>query len=82
MCDKEELEIPEEMKQLMIDWKIYTECRDEAVVSFFKAKRAIYYGRKAFECNSKFWRMAKDLYPQIGDGTWEYKFLEQKLFKN
>lgn len=75
------LEVPEEMKELMIDWKIYTECRDHAIGSFFKARRAIYYGRLAHEANTKFWNLARDLYPQIGNDEWSYNMGTEVLTK-
>lgn len=74
-----ELEVPEELKELMLDWKVSIECRDKCIAMVFKAKRAIYYGKLADKANRKFWKKAKDLYPEINEGSWSYNFDSEKI---
>lgn len=76
-----ELQVPDEMKELMFDWKVAIECRDVAIASMFKAKRAIYYGKLAEKANRKFWTMVHELYPETKSGEWHYVFTEQVLRK-
>jgi len=70
----ENLEIPDELKELMLDWKVSIDCRDRAIASVFKAKRAIYYGKLAERANQKFWRKLHELHPETKDGRWIYSF--------
>jgi hypothetical protein len=73
------LEVPEEMRDLMDEWLVCIKCRDQAIESIFKAKRAIYYGKQAMKANRKFWEMAGDLYPEVSGAKWSYNFDDQML---
>ena len=73
------LKVPEEMAGLMDDWQVYIQCRDQAINSVFKAKRAIYYGKQALKAERLFWKKAYELYPETGKGKWSYSFNERTL---
>ena len=69
-----ELEVPEELKELMLEWHVALNCRDKAITSMFNAKRAIYYGKLAERANQKFWRLLHKLHPETTLGRWRYSF--------
>ena len=75
----DELEVPEEMQELMMDWRVAIECRDKAIASMFRAKRAIYYGKLAAKANDDFWEMARALYPETAEGKWAYRLNDKVL---
>ena len=78
----EELKVPEEMVELMEEYQVFNECRDQCINSFFKAKRAIYYGKQAKKAERKFWSMAYKLYPQVKEsGEWIYRFSAEAILK-
>jgi hypothetical protein len=74
-----ELTVPEELRDLMDEWKVCTGCRDACISSVFKAKRAIYYGKQAEKANRKFWAMAHELYPEMKEGKFSYSFKTQTI---
>lgn len=74
-----ELKVPDEMKDLMLDWLVCSRCRNEAIVSVFRAKRAIYYGKQAEKANIKFWKLVKELHPETITGNWTYSFKKEAL---
>jgi hypothetical protein len=77
----EKLEVPEELKELMLDWKVARDCRDKAIQSVFRARRALYYGKIAEKANTKFWRKIIELYPQVKNGRWSYSIQDETLVK-
>jgi len=69
-----EYKVPEEMEELMDEHFAALICRDKSIDSFWHAKRAITYGKVALKSNRKFWRLAKELYPDVADDSinWSY----------
>ena len=68
------LSVPKELEELMWECRACIECRDECIASLFKAKKAITYGVKAEKVRVKFWRLARELYPEVCHGMWTYSF--------
>ena len=68
----EELEVPEEVRELFEEVVACNQCRDVCIRSVFKAKRAIYYAKKAIRANTDAWRKVRVLWPQSGEGSWQY----------
>lgn len=64
MSDKE-YPVPEETQLLFLDYQSAVDCRDKAINSVFRAKRAIYYGREARIALAEFWNQIYDLYPDL-----------------
>ena len=79
--DGREYPVPEEMVDLMEEFWSAMECRDKAIQSTFRAKRAIYYGKVAQKAKRKFWSHARELYPDVKEGSWSYDFEEKRVFK-
>jgi len=77
-----ELDVPDELKELMLDFQVSLECRDKAITSIFQAKRAIYYGKQAEKARREFWQKVRELYPQTKEEGWSYNLTDQILFKN
>ena len=73
------LNIPEELHELMLDHITAIKCRDQAIKSLFKAKRAIYYGKEAEKAKREFWNKVYELYPELDDSEMVYKFNEMEL---
>lgn len=76
---KKDIEVPEELKDLMLDYTVNLSCRDRCIVSVFKAKRAIFYGKQAEKARIKFWKLAAELFPQTKKGTWHWIFDDEIL---
>lgn len=70
--ETKELEVPEEVRELFDEVLACNQCRDECIRSVFKAKRAIYYAKKAVRANTDAWRKVRELWPQTADGHWKY----------
>ena len=68
----EELEVPEEVRELFDEVAACNQCRDVCIRSVFKAKRAIYYAKKAVRANEDAWRKVRELWPQTEKGAWQY----------
>jgi hypothetical protein len=77
---EKELNVPDELVDLMVEWAVCIQCRDECIKSIFKARRAIYYGKLAEKANRKFWKMVNELYPETKTGVWSYSPATEKLF--
>ena len=76
-----DLKVPDEMKDLMLDYTVGIQCRNECINSFFRSKRAIQYGKGAEKASQKFWKLAYSLYPEIRGDSWVYIFGENVLRK-
>ena len=76
-----ELNIPEEMKALMVTYRSVAKCRDVSIASYFRAKRAIYYAEVAERARLDFWIAAKRLYPILCHGDWFYNFDDEVIIK-
>ena len=76
-----ELEVPEELKELMLDYRAGIQCRDKSIESFFRAKRAINYGKGAEKARRKFWQLVYELYPDVANGEWVYNHDSGTLIK-
>lgn len=57
--------VPEEICDLFDDADVSEQCRDVCVQSWFRAKRAIYYGRCAVKARRKAWELIYELYPDM-----------------
>ena len=68
----EELEVPEEVRELFDEVVACNQCRDVCIRSVFRAKRAIYYAKKAARANADAWRKVRELWPQTEKGRWQY----------
>ena len=55
MTETKTFPVPEELKELMIEYHAAQGCRDKCISSLFKAKKAIYYGKQAYKAQRKFW---------------------------
>ena len=77
----EDLKVPEEMQDLMLDYRVGIACRDTCVNSLFRTKRAIKYGKDAEKARLKFWKMLGELYPQTTEGRWGYLYEEHIVRK-
>ena len=82
MKQQRELSVPQEIKDLFDDVYSINICRDEAIKSFFKAKRAIFYAKESLKLNRKAWSMVNDLYPETKEGKWIYSNSKQVLVEN
>jgi hypothetical protein len=78
----ERLEVPDEMKDLMDEWIVCCKCRDQAISSMFRAKRAIYYGKQAEKATREFWKQVAKLYPHTAGKKLSYKFDDQVVVIN
>ena len=65
-------ETTEEIKQLFAKGQAAEKCRDIAVKLFFPTRRAIKFAMVAEESYAKAWKLARDLYPDTGNGGWHY----------
>jgi hypothetical protein len=52
-------------------------CRDKCIMLVFGTKRAIKYGKRAEKIRRKFWKLSKELYPELSTGGWQYLTLEE-----
>ena len=68
----EELDVPEEVRELFDEVVACNQCRDVCIRSVFKAKRAIYYAKKAVRANVIAWHKVRELWPQTEKGAWQY----------
>ena len=68
----EELEVPEEVRELFDEVVACNQCRDVCIRSVFKARRAIYYAKKAVRANAAAWQKVHELWPQTAKGAWQY----------
>ena len=75
------LNVPEEMKALMVTYRSVAKCRDVSIASYFRAKRAIYYAEVAERARLDFWIAAKRLYPILCHGDWFYNFDDEVIIK-
>ena len=75
--DLKEFPVPDELKELMLDYKVGIACRDKAITSWFTAKRAIKYGKNAEKARLKFWTMLDVLYPEISEKKLTVKYIYQ-----
>jgi hypothetical protein len=66
--------VPEEIADLFDDAAVSEECRDQCIGSFFKAKRAIYYGTLARKTRRKAWALVRELYPELNAESISYNF--------
>jgi hypothetical protein len=75
------LDVPEELKELMIEVSVANDCQDKAINSFFRAKRAIYYGKVLYKARDKFWKLAKQLHPLVKnqDYDWWYDYKTEQI---
>lgn len=71
--------VPEEISDLFDDAEVSEQCRDLCVASFWKAKRAIMYGREARKSRRKAWQLVYDLYPELEHANLEYNFKERAV---
>ena len=69
----EELDVPEEVRELFDEVVACNQCRDVCIRSLFKANRAIYYAKKAVRANNDAWRKVRELWPQTATGSWQYR---------
>lgn len=60
-----EYPIPEELQEIFMDFLSAQACRDQAIKSVFRAKRAIYYAKEAIKARSKFWLGVYEIYPDL-----------------
>ena len=70
MTETKTFPVPEELKELMIEYHAAQGCRDKCISSLFKAKKAIYYGKQAYKAQRKFLDKARKIYPEINNGRW------------
>lgn len=75
-------EVPQEIKDLFFDSKVANTCKDRAIESFFRAKRAIYYGRIAQKASDKAWKLFKELYPDTFKGIKDYSDTIEYSYEN
>ncbi len=80
MGEETKREVPEKLIRLMDDYLAIISCRDKAIKSMFKAKRAIYYAKEALRVKAEFWGKISKLYPEITTGDWHYNPIEKKVF--
>ena len=74
-----ELPVPEEVHDLFLEHKVSIACRDRAIESLWKAKRAIMYGKQAELSLRKAWLMVRELYPKEYEDGLQYSYDERKL---
>lgn len=74
-----EYDVSEEMKDLMVEFQVAEECKEKAIKSVFRARRAIYYGKVADKARRKFWKLVRELYPNLRDDDISYHFTDQIL---
>jgi hypothetical protein len=67
MSEKEKRPLPREIAELFEASRAALDCRDEAIRSIFRTSKAIYYGKKANEYQSKAWKLVNELYPDWAD---------------
>jgi len=67
-----EFKVSEEIQDIWIEYAACIGCRDKCINSVFKAKRAINYGKGAEKARCKFFRMVRDLYPELRDVAINY----------
>lgn len=79
MDDKYDL--PEEIHEIFLEGQAAEECRDKCIQSYFRAKRAIYYGKEAKRAYDKAWKMINELWPETQKGKWQYNFRDKQLKK-
>lgn len=61
--------VSDEIKELFADSKSAFACRDQCIVSMFKAKRAIYYGKEAEKAKDKAISLCRQLWPELFDNV-------------
>ena len=78
MTDKvKTYEVPEELKELMIEYVALEECRNKAIESMFKARKAIYYSKRMVRIGIKFWAQVKILHPHSVGEKLTYHYDDQ-----
>lgn len=70
--EKQELEVSQEMKDLMLEYRVCEQCKKDCLSSIFKTKKAIYYGMRGEKARSKFWKLARKLYPNEGRLSYDF----------
>ena len=79
MSEMEEiLEVPDELKDLILEYKVCIQCRDEAIRSVFRAKRAISYGMQGEKARKEFWKKVDELYPGLTE-FYSYHYDTERL---
>ena len=77
-----ERDVPDEIKDMFDEFQAIMNCRDMAITTLFKARRAIFYAKKALKIHRNVWARIAEIYPDTSRGGWSYNNRTQKLFKN
>ena len=77
----EDLETTKELQDLMCESVAAEACRDSAINLVFRTSRALYYAKIALNAESKFWKLATKLHPEIKNETYHYNHDEKVIRK-
>ena len=66
--------LPQDVIDVFDEYSAALKARDEVMKSFFKMqyKKAVYYGRIAEQSRRKFWKMVREIFPELHDCTLTY----------
>lgn len=67
-----EYKVPQETKELFREASAAQVCRDEAISSVFKAKRAIFYEKLRARKVNEAWNHVRELYPKLRDIQYDH----------
>lgn len=65
MDDTIRFPVSEEIVDLFDEYSVCIDCQNACLRSFFKTKKAIYYGKQARKAKRKAWKLIYKLYPDL-----------------
>ena len=77
--NKKKYPITGEIVDLFTESKAAGDCRDEAIMSVWKTRKAIRYGEINISKEQKAWRLIFKLYPNLSRETLEYDPITMEL---
>lgn len=66
-------EVPGEVRDLFDEYAACVACRDECIKSVFRARRAIFYAKRALSAQRDGWAKVFEIWPETKFGTWVYR---------